>query len=483
MNQNHEQETENFWDGRTDFDLIVVGGGSAAFAAAIKGSELGARVAVVEENVIGGTCLNRGCVPTKHLIRAAEIYHLAEANPFPGFSLKRSSLDFAKLIEKKDGLIGWARNAKYWDILKHHKNISFIHRRARFLAANRIQIGDQELRAPKIIVATGSSAFIPPIEGLDQVSYLTSTEALELKKLPKSMIVLGANAVGLELAQMFSRFGVKVTIHEIMGRLAPLEEPELSEALETYLKEEGIEVCTCSKVIKTREKRNKIIITTEMPQGVTKEFQSESLLVATGRRPHTRGLGIEEIGVALDPRGYVKTDETMKTSIEGIFAAGDCVGPWQFVYTAAHQGTVAAQNALDGCCARKVDQGLVPYAIFTDPELASVGLKEEEAKKRGLKVRTSVLDLHWVPRAEVMLNERGRVKLIAEEGTLKLLGVHILAPQAGELIHEAMLALKYGATAKDLAETLHVYPTLSEALKICAQGFFKDATKLSCCAE
>jgi mercuric reductase len=483
MNQNGDQDRGESWDGRTNFDLIVVGGGSAAFAAAIKGSELGARVAVVEEGVIGGTCLNRGCVPTKHLIRAAEIYHMAEANPFPGFSLKRSKLDFAKLIEKKDGLIGWARDAKYWDVLKHHKNVSFIHRRARFIAADRLEIGSEELRAPKIIVATGSSAFIPPIEGLDKVPYLTSAEALELKKLPGSMIVLGANAVGLELAQMFSRFGVKVTIHEIMGRVAPLEEPEISDALEGYLKEEGIEACTCSKVVKACGERGKIVITAEMPRGVVKEFWSEALLVATGRRPKTRGLGLEEIGVALDPRGYVKTDETMKTSVDGIFAAGDCVGPWQFVYTAAHQGTVAAQNALDGCCERKVEQSLVPYAIFTDPELASVGLKEDQAKKRGLKVRTSVLDLHWVPRAEVMLNERGRVKIVAEEKTLKLLGVHILAPQAGELIGEAMMALKYGATAKDLAETLHVYPTLSEALKICAQGFFKDVTKLSCCAE
>lgn len=483
MSRDGAPEARNFWDGRTEFDLIIVGGGSGAFAAAIKASELGARVAVVEEGVIGGTCLNRGCVPTKHLIRAAEIYHMAEANPFPGFKLSRSKLDFAKLIEKKDALIGWARNAKYWDILKYHKNISFINHRARFLAADRLEIGSQELRAPKIIVATGSSAFIPPIEGLDQVPYLTSTEALELKKRPGSMIVLGANAVGLELAQMFSRFGVQVAIHEIMGRVAPLEEPEISEALGKYLKEEGIDICTCSKVVKARKEGDRIVIGSEMPGGKIKEFQAESLLVATGRRPNTRGLDLEKIGVALDSRGYIKVDEMMRSSVDGIFAAGDCVGPWQFVYTAAHQGTVAAQNAVEGCCERKADQSLVPYAIFTDPELASVGLKEEQARKRGLKVRVSILDFHWVPRAEVMLNERGLVKIVAEEGSLKLLGVHILAPQAGELIHEAVMALKFGATAQTLAETLHVYPTLSEALKICAQGFFKDATKLSCCAE
>ena len=483
MKENNGSENGQFWDGKTEFDLAVIGGGSGAFAAAIKGSELGAKVAIIEEGVIGGTCLNRGCVPSKHLIRAAEIYHLAESNPFPGFSLKRSSLDFASLIKKKDSLLDWARNAKYWDILRHHKNISFIPRRAKLKSPNTIDAGGTEIHARKIIVATGSSAFIPPIEGLNNVSYLTSTEALNLKKLPKSMIVLGANAVGLELAQMFSRFGVNVSIHEIMGRVAPLEEPEISKALEKYLKEEDIGICTCSKIVAAKQKGEKIVIISEMPNGAKKEFSTEALIVATGRRPNTREMGLEAIGVAMNPRGYIKTDDLMRTSVDGVFAAGDCVGPYQFVYTAAYQGAVAAQNALEDCCERKINYDVVPYAIFTDPELASVGLKEEQAKARGLKVRTSVLDFHWIPRAEVMLNERGLIKIVAEEKSLKLLGVHILGAQAGDLIHEAVMALKFGATAKDLTDTLHVYPTLSEALKICAQGFFKDATKLSCCAE
>ncbi|MDE1975698.1 MAG: mercury(II) reductase [Elusimicrobia bacterium] len=483
MKQNNGVEGREFWDGATKFDLAVIGGGSGAFAAAIKGSEMGAKVAIIEEGVIGGTCLNRGCVPTKHLIRAAEVYHLAQSNPFAGFSLKRSKLDFAKLIEKKDALLDWARNAKYWDILRYHKNISFISRRAKLTAPGRIDAGGTEIQAQKIIIATGSSAFIPPIEGLDKVPYLTSTEALNLKELPGSMMVLGANAVGLELAQMFSRFGVKTAIHEIMGRVAPLEEPEISDALGKYIKEDGIEVCTCSKVVKARKEGTQIVISSEMPGGKIREFMAEALLVATGRRPNTRNMGLEGLGVAMDARGYIKTDEMMKTSVAGVFAAGDCVGPYQFVYTAAYQGAVAAQNALEDCCERKINYEQVPYAIFTDPEVASVGLKEEQARKRGLAVRTSILDFHWVPRAEAMLNERGLIKIVAEEKSLKLLGVHIVAPQAGELIHEAAMALKFGATAADLIDALHVYPTLSEALKICAQGFFKDATKLSCCAE
>lgn len=469
-----------------EYDLVILGGGSGAFAAAIKADEMGARVAIVEEGVIGGTCLNRGCVPTKHLVRAAEIYHLAGHNPFPGITTEQGQVNLAKLIEKKDSLIRWAQKAKYWDILEHHKNISFIQSRGTFVAQDRLRINGGEISAPKFIIATGASPFVPPIEGIDQVKYLTSTEALELKKLPKSMIILGANAVGLEFAQMFQRLGTRVTIHEIAGRIAPGEEPEISEALERYLKEEGIEICTCSKVMKAREERGRKVITAQMPNGRTRDDWAEELLIATGRRPNSSGIGLEAIGIALGPKGGIKVNERMQTTVPHIYAVGDCVDcdcPSQFVYVAAMQGAIATQNALDEISSRKMDYSVVPHAIFTVPEVAGVGLKEDEAKKQGYTVKTSLLDFHWVPRAEVMLDERGLIKMLAEADTLRILGVHMVAHNAGDLIHEAAQAVKYRLTAYDLVETLHVYPTLSEAIRICAQGFFKDVTKLSCCAE
>lgn len=468
------------------FDLIVLGGGSGAFAAAVKASESGAKVAIVEEGVIGGTCLNRGCIPTKHLIRAAEIYHLAGHNPFPGVVTKQGGVNWAKLMEMKNGIIKWAQKAKYWDILDHHRNITYINSRGTFLGPQRLQVNGRELHAPKFIIGTGASAFIPPIEGIEKVKYLTSTEILELKKLPESLIVLGANAVGLEFAQTFARLGSKVTVHEITGKIAPAEEPEISDALEKYLKEEGIEICTCSKVIKAREEGGKKVITAEMPHGKAKEFRADELLVATGRRPNTKGIGLEQIGVAIGPRGGIKVNEKMQTALPHIYAIGDvvdCDCPAQFVYVAAMQGAIAAQNALDGASPRKMDYAVVPHAIFTMPEVAGVGLTEEAAKKQGFKVKTSVLDFHLVPRAEVMLDERGVVKMVVEADTLRILGVNMAAHNAGDLIHEAALAVKYKLTAQDLVDTMHVYPTLAEALRICAQGFFKDVTKLSCCAE
>lgn len=468
------------------FDLIVIGGGSAAFAAAIKADELNATVAIIEHQTIGGTCLNRGCVPSKYFIRAAELYHLMKQPPMPGLSAKGVRLDWKTLMAQKERLLEDGRKAKYWDILEAHPKITYLSGKAEFLSETKLRVNRRTLKAPKFIIATGASAFIPPIEGIEQVKYLTSTEALELKRLPKSMLVIGANAVGLELAQMFAHVGVDVTIHEVAGRIAPYEEPEISEALAKYLTEEGIQLCTCTKVLKVRQEKQAIVVTAQIPDGASKEFSAEALLVATGRRPNTQGLGLEGVGVALSKRGGIQMDDEMKTSSPNIWAAGDCVDcacPSQFVYVAATQGAVAAQNAIDDCCHRKVDYAVIPRAIFTTPEVASVGLTEEQATSQGLKVKTSVLDFHWVPRAWLSLDERGLIKMVAEEPSGRILGVHLVAPHAGELIHEAVLAIKQQLTVRDLIDTFHVYPTLSEALRICAQGFFKDATKLSCCAE
>lgn len=473
------------------FDLIIVGGGSGSFAAAIKASELGAKVAIVEAGIIGGTCLNRGCIPTKHLMRAAEIYYLSGNNPFPGVKTKQGEIDFAKLIRQKDKVINWARDVKYFDVLKHHKNITFINAHGEFINTTELKISgnnvkQEVIKSSKFIIATGASPFIPNLEGIKKVPYLTSTEAMELKKLPKSVIVLGANAVGLEFSQMFSMFGSRVTIHEIKGKIAPSEEPEISDMLEKYLKQEGIEICTCSKVVGVKKDGANVGITSEMNFGKKKDFWAEKLLIATGRRPNIKGIGLETIGVQITDRGGIRVNEEMCTTVPNIWAVGDCVDcdcPSQFVYVAAQQGAIAASNAIDDCCIRKMDYTIIPKAIFTIPEVASVGLKEEEAKKLGYKVRTSVLDFHWVPRAEVMLDERGAIKIVAEEGSLKILGVSILAHNAADIIHEAALAIKCKLTAKDLVDMMHVYPTLSESIRICSQGFFKDVTKLSCCAE
>jgi len=468
---------------KVDFDLIVLGGGSAAFAAAIRASELGAKVAIAEENVIGGTCLNRGCVPSKFLIKAAELYHMPKRNGYyEGVETHQGKVDFPKLISQKDIILDEFRQMKYWDVLEAYPDITFLHERAYFVSKKEVRIGDKNYRSERFIIATGSSPWIPPIEGINQVDYLTSTTALELKELPKSIIVLGGSVVGLEFAQMYAHFGSKVTVLEVMPRLLPGEEEEISEALRSYLEEEGIEIHTEANVLSAISNgRNKKIIA-EI-KGKKIEFEGEALLVATGRRPNTAGLGLEKVGIKVDKKGGIIVDDEMKTSVSHVWAAGDVVsGVPMLVTIAARHGSIAAENALTGGN-KKMDYLSVPYAVFTTPEVAGVGLGEKEARDKGYRVKVGYLDFKHVPKAGIIRDTRGLMKMIVEEETNRILGVRMIAPDAADIIQKASLFVKHRMTIQDVLDTIDVYPTLSESIKLCAQTFEKDVTKLSCCAD
>jgi mercuric reductase len=463
-------------------DLIVLGGGSAAFAAGIKASELGAKVAIAEGDVIGGTCLNRGCVPSKFLIKAAELYHMPRRNGYEGVETHQGKVDFSKLISQKDALLSEFRQMKYRDVLEAYPNITYLPHRAYFVSGNEVRIGDKTYTAEKFIIATGSSPWIPPIKGINQVDYLTSTNALELKELPKSIIVLGGSAVGLEFAQMYAHFGSKVTVLEVMPRLLPGEEEEISEALRGYLEEEGIEIHTEASVLNATSNGGNKKLTAEI-KGKKMEFEGEALLVATGRRPNTAGLGLEKVGVKLDKKGGIIVDDGMKTSAPHVWAAGDVVsGVPMLVTTAARAGSIAAENALTGSN-KKMDYLSVPYAVFTIPEVAGVGLGEKEARDKGYRVKVGYLDFKHVPKAAIIRDTRGLMKMIVEEGTNRILGVRMVAPESADIIQKAALLVKYRITIEDVLDTIDVYPTLSESIKLCAQTFKKDVTRLSCCAD
>jgi mercuric reductase len=465
-----------------DFDLIILGGGSAAFAAAIKASELGARVAIAEENVIGGTCLNRGCVPSKFLIKAAELYHMPKRNGYVGVETRQGNVDFAKLIAQKDSLLDEFRQMKYWDVLEAYPDITFFHEKAYFVSKKEVRIGDKNYRAERFIIATGSSPWIPPIEGINQVEYLTSTTALDLKELPKSMIVLGGSAVGLEFAQMYTHFGTKVTTLELMPRILPGEEEEISDALRKYLEEEGIEVYTEARIESaSNDGRNKKIMAEIKGERI--EFKGEALLVATGRRPNTSGLGLEKVAVELDKKDGVIVNDELRTSASHIWATGDVAsGVPMLVTVAARHGSIAAENALTGSH-KKIDYFSVPYAVFTTPEVAGVGLGEREAQGKGYRVKVGYLDFKHVPKAAIIGDTRGLMKMIVEEETSRILGVRMVAPDAADIIQKASLFVKHQMTTQDVLDAIDVYPTLSESIKLCAQTFEKDVTKLSCCAD
>ena len=464
---------------KNGYDLAVIGAGSAGFSAAITAVEQGANVALIGHGLIGGTCVNVGCVPSKTMIRAAEALHGARAaGRFPGLAGEANVVDWSRLIEAKDDLVTTLRQKKYIDLLPEYNGVAYLEGVAR-LNGQGVLVGGAAIAADKIIVATGSAPSLPDIPGIADVPYLTSTTALEQTDQPTSLMVLGGGYIGCELAQMFARAGTKVSL-VTRSRLLPEAEPEISEALTNYLAEDGIAVLTelSYRAIETVENGVELSIERE---GRPESLTAQHILVATGRRPNSADLGLEEAGVELSPNGGIIVDNRMRTSKPGIYAAGDVTGRDQFVYMAAYGAKLAAQNALNGD-SLIYDNAAMPWVTFTDPQVAGVGLSEVQAKAQGFETKTSIVSLDQVPRALATRDTRGLIKLVADAKTGRLLGAQILAPEGADSIQTMVLAIKFGMTTKELSETIFPYLTTVEGLKLAAQGFVKDVAKLSCCA-
>ena len=461
------------------YDLAVIGAGSAGFSAAIRASELGARVALIGHGTIGGTCVNVGCVPSKALIRATETLHQAAASArFAGVHGKAKLQDWRALIVQKDELVAGLRQAKYTDLLRSYDGITYREGRAR-LTDGGIAVESAQIRASKIVITTGARASIPRIAGIDSVPYLTSTTALALEALPRSLLVIGGGYVGCELAQMFARAGTRVALVSRRG-LLPEGEPEISAALTRFFRDEDISVVSGITYRRIGMMEGIIVLEVERNREVLL-LRAEQVLVATGRTPNSGGLGLAEAGVALTRRGAIQVDDRMRTTRAAVYAAGDVTGQDQFVYMAAYGAKIAAENALNGDC-RRYDRTAMPTVVFTDPQVASVGLTEAAARKAVHDVKTSLLPLGQVPRALAARDARGLIKLVADRNTDRLLGAHILAPEGADSIQTAALAIRHGMTVKDLGETIFPYLTTVEGLKLAAQTFDKEVNKLSCCA-
>lgn len=466
--------------GGGDWDLMVIGGGSAGFAAAIKAAELGARVALVESGTLGGTCVNIGCVPSKTLIAAAEVCYRASYHTFEGLRRCPPPEDWQRVVRQKDELVAALRQGKYVQVLDLYPNITLIRGRATLTGPQEVAVNGRVYRPGKIVIATGASPWAPPIPGLDEAGFLDSTAALSLPALPPSLLIIGAGPIGLEFAQLFRRFGVEVTVLEALPRIAPAEEAEIAQALAGYLEEEGVHIHIGLRITGVEKSPSGKVVTVDA-EGTTRRFEAAEVLVATGRRPNTRGLGLEQAGVQLGKRGEVQVDEHLQTTNPHIFAAGDVIGDPQFVYVAAYAGGLAAENALTGA-GRVYDLTALPRVTFTDPQVASVGYTEAQARELGYEVKTATLALKDVPRAIAARDTRGLIKLVAESDTGRLLGAHVLAASGGEIIQEAVLAIRFGLTVQDLVDTFHPYLTMAEGLKLTAIAFEKDVSRLSCCA-
>jgi mercuric reductase len=467
-------------DGNGGYDLIVIGAGSAGFSASITAADAGKRVALVGHGTIGGTCVNVGCVPSKVMIRAAEAIHGAHAaKRFPGLSGQAQVDDWQTLIQSKDDLVVTLRQKKYADLLPEYDGVDYIAAGPARLIKGGVIVGGRTLTAPKLVIATGGRPVLPTIDGIEDIGALDSTSLLELESLPKSLIFIGAGYIGTELAQMMSRMGVKVTL-VTRSHLLPGAEPEVSEALTDAFVAEGITLLTGLSYENVRRDAAGVILRV-MQGGEPVEVTADYLVSTAGRRANTDGMGLDAVGVETDARGSIVIGDDMQTTVPGIYAAGDVTDRDQFVYMAAYGAKLAVKNAvLDDD--QRYDNSVMPWVVFSDPQVAGVGLSEQQARDAGFDVKTSVVPLDQVPRALAARDTRGLIKLVADKDTDKLLGGQVIAPEGSDTIQTLVMALKFGMTTKALGETIFPYLTTVEGLKLAAQTFDMDVAKLSCCA-
>ena len=462
------------------FHIAVIGSGGAAMAAALKAVEQGARVTLIERGTIGGTCVNVGCVPSKIMIRAAHIAHLRRESPFDdGIAASVPSVDRRKLLTQQQARVDELRHTKYESILNDTSAITVLHGEACFKDARSLSVrlndgSEHIVEFDRCLVATGASTAVPPIPGLKESPYWTSSEALVSETIPERLTVIGSSVVALELAQAFARLGSQVTILA-RNTLFFREEPAIGEAITAAFRDEGIEVLEHTQASQVAYVDSEFVLTTTHG-----EIRADKLLIATGRAPNTRNLALEAAGVKVNAHGNIVIDQGMRTSAPHIYAAGDCTDQPQFVYVAAAAGTRAAINMTGGDASLSLTA--MPAVVFTDPQVATVGYSEAAAHQDEIETDSRTLTLDNVPRALANFDTRGFIKLVIEKSSGRLIGVQAVAPEAGELIQTAVLAIRNRMTAQELGDQLFPYLTMVEGLKLAAQAFSKDVKQLSCCA-
>jgi dihydrolipoamide dehydrogenase len=452
------------------FDLVVVGSGTGGYVAAIRAAQLGLKTAVVErQKALGGTCLIWGCIPTKALLEHAHAYKIVQQSKEWGIVLNGApSIDVTQVHARKDKIVnGLTKGIEY---LFKKNGITWIKGTARLLGNGKVAVTgeeEQELQAKEIVVATGSQPRgVPGIE-IDRRRIITSDEAIHLKEIPKSMVILGSGAVGVEFGSIFNRFGTKVTILELLPRLVPVEDEAVSAELQKSFRKQGIAAHTGARVTSARANGDTVQLEAELSGGKTESFSADYLLMATGRGPVTEGLGAADVGLALD-RGYVVVDDLYRTNVPGISAIGDVItvngAPHpQLAHVSSAEGILVAER-LAGEDVRPINYDHVPGCTYCDPEIGSVGLTEATARERGYDVRVGSFPFSVLGRARMANETEGFVKIVADTRYDEVLGVHIIGPRATELVAEAVLALRLECTVEELIRTIHAHPTMSEAV-------------------
>ncbi len=456
-----------------DYNLVVVGAGSAGLVASYIAAAVKAKVALIEKHKMGGDCLNTGCVPSKALIRSAKMLAYGRRASEFGFQKTETEFEFSEVMERVQRVVG---KVEPHDSIERYSSLGVecLQGEAKIVSPYTVEVNGRSLTTRSIIVATGAAPLVPPIDGLDQVDYLTSDNLWQLRELPQRLVVLGGGPIGCEMAQAFARFGAAVTQVEMAPQLMGREDQDVAEFIRGRFEAEGVQVLTghAAKQVVV-EGAAKMLICEHDGQQVRIPF--DQILVAVGRRPNTTGFGLEELGVRLDERGTIETDPFLRTNFPNIFCAGDVAGPYQFTHTAGHQAWFAAVNALFGGLKKfRVDYRVIPWCTFTDPEVARVGLNEAEAREQEIEHEVTRFDLAELDRAIAESEDHGWIKIITPPGKDKILGATIVGSHAGDLLAEYILAMKHGLGLNKILGTIHPYPTLAEANKMAA-GEWKKA--------
>lgn len=450
-----------------EHNLIVVGAGSAGLVSSYIAAAVKAKVVLIEKHKLGGDCLNTGCVPSKALIRSAKMLSYAKRAEQFGFKNTAVEFDFSAVMERVQNVV---KKVEPHDSAERYTDlgVEVIAGEARITSPWTVEVNERTLTAHSIIIATGARPFIPAIKGLENVDYLTSDNIWELRELPKQLVVLGGGPIGSELTQAFARLGSQVTQVEMLPRIMSREDPEVSEFIQQKFAEDGVRVLTghAAKEIKTEAGQQRLICEAD---GETVEIEFDQILIAVGRKANVSGFGLEELGVQISDRGTVATDPFMRTNFPNIFCAGDVAGPYQFTHTAAHQAWYASVNALFGQFKSfKADYRVIPWATFTDSEVARVGINETEANEQGIAFEVTRYGIDDLDRAIADSEDHGWVKVLTKPGSDKILGVTIVAAHAGDLLAEYVLAMKYNLGLNKILGTIHSYPTMAEANKMAA---------------
>jgi mercuric reductase len=450
-----------------EFDLVILGSGTTAFAGALKASELGAKVLMVEQSQLGGTCVNWGCIPSKTLIDKAEARFGARRYQEMGIGLESKTTDCRSLMAVKKKAVETVRYESYQKVLDAHSDIAVLRGHGRFISAKEMQVGSEIVLSERFLIASGGVPRTLRIPGLTEVDYLTSYSALHLSCFPASLLIIGGGVIALEMGQMFCRFGTRVTIVERGDRILKEFDPRLTSIFQDLVEEEGISLVFNVDTQRIfRDGEDSCLLASV--EGEERIFRAERLMFAVGTAPATQDIGLDAAGVQVDGSGFIVTNEECRTSAENIWAAGDVAGPPLIAPAGVREAEVAVENLLRPDSHRRVDHRCTPMAVFVDPEFATVGLSLEEAEKEGLEVVETFLKLDRVAKSHVMGDRKGGILLLAEKGSGRILGVQLLSPRAADMIHEATLAVRFGLTVQDLAGTVHVYPSLSDGLRLAA---------------